>query len=97
MSTTTQYKTVHDGEPLNTATATVIHEELVNYNDAYEPGFEHCRQLCLTPNGTWFLMVRNEPFLNTAIKGPDLRDYIKPIAMQDAADLLLKFGVEFAE
>ena len=94
MSTTTRYRRVIDGEVFDTATATVLAQKYFgDDNEDLGPGFEHCNQVCLNRNGSWFLMVRNEPYWNKTLSepGPDYRDRMELLTNDEAAELLMAF------
>ena len=80
-----------NGEVADTATAAVIGERLVSHNELLGPGFEYLEQLCLTPAGSWFVIERNKPFPNHALREPDWQDRMFPVTEGTAAALLTKW------
>ncbi len=88
-------KRVIDGKAYNTETATLIHEEDlpdVDANfDTFGPDSEHCVQLYRTRFGKFFLVERNEAFMNLATEEVDFRDSIYPLEQEDAMKWMEKY------
>ena len=83
MSTNSPIKRVIDGKSYNSTTATLIHDEDLS-TESDDPTWPHCLQLYRTRFGQFFMVERNELFMNLAIDEVDRRDSICPMS-QDAA------------
>lgn len=76
------HKEVLLGRAYNTATSLLVHELLVE--DARPFGQTEAIQLYKNRLGKWFLVVRNEVFLNPANDDQDLRDRVVPLEYESA-------------
>lgn len=90
-------KRVIDGKSYNTATSTLIHHVELSTHETYGPGFEHCLQLYRTRFGKFFLVERNESYLNAASGESDLRDNLFPLDQDQALKWMEKHCNEKVE
>ena len=89
MSTNSPIKRVIDGKSYNSTTATLIHEEDLSTRD--DDPHPHCLQLYRTRFGQFFMVERNEEFMNLAIDEVDLRDSICPMSQDVALKWMEKY------
>jgi len=66
-------------------------ESVQGTNDSFGPGHEYCRQLCLTPCGSWFIRLLNEPFYNEHIEELDLRNRDIPLTDEKGTEVMSTF------
>jgi len=90
MSSNSPIKRVIDGKSYNSTTATLIHDEDLSTKDD-DPAFPHCLQLYRTRFGQFFMVERNEEFLNHATDEGDRRDSIYPMSQDEALKWMEKY------
>jgi predicted HicB family RNase H-like nuclease len=90
-------KRVIEGKAYNTETASLIHEHLdeVREEDAHEYSFDpyqypYAEQLFRTRFGKYFLVIRNEAYLNPANDDVELRDRLLPLDQDQATKWMEK-------
>src|ERR1035437_10240569 len=81
-------KRVIDGHAYNTETATSVHEYIENYDvhqrHQFGPEHPYAQQMFRTRHGKFFMVVRNEPYMNPATEEVDLRDRIELLEAERA-------------